>query len=58
MTDSRPFWADEPPPDPWDLPPDPVAPSKTLPESYKRMVMAAGGMVAAAALAFVGGGVA
>ena len=23
MTDSRPFWADEPPPDPWDLPPDP-----------------------------------
>ncbi|MGO1487500.1 MAG: RecQ family ATP-dependent DNA helicase [Arachnia sp.] len=24
MTDSRPFWADEPPPDPWDLPPDPL----------------------------------
>lgn len=45
-------------PEVYGLPPDPVAPSKTLPESYKRMAMAAGGMMAAAALAFVGGGVA
>ncbi len=24
MTETRPFWTDEPPPDPWELPPDPL----------------------------------
>lgn len=43
-------------PEVYGLPPDPVAPSRHLGASYKRMLAAAGGMAAAAALAFVGGG--
>ena len=44
-------------PEVYGLPPDPVAPSRHLASSYKRMLAAAGGMAAAAAIAFVGGGV-
>ena len=45
-------------PEVYGLPPDPVAPTRHLGASYKKMLMAAGGMAAAAAVAFVGGGVA
>jgi formate dehydrogenase iron-sulfur subunit len=44
-------------PEVYGLPPDPVAPSRHLGASYKRMLAAAGGMAAAAAIAFIGGGV-
>lgn len=43
-------------PEVYGLPPDPVAPTRHLGESYKRMLIAAGGMVAASAVAFLGGG--
>lgn len=43
-------------PEVYGLPPDPVAPTRHLGESYKRMLIAAGGMAAATALAFIGGG--
>ena len=44
-------------PEVYGLPPDPVAPSRHLGESYKRMLVAAGGIAAAGAVAFFGGGV-
>ena len=42
-------------PEVYGLPPDPVVPTRRLGESYKRMLVAAGGMAAAAAVAFIGG---